>query len=162
MTSSLSQKGSDDYIACLQNQNQNFVVKLSQAATDSDEFLVTYAWRPSYGAPNPSTFHSKFVNASSEDVPKKIKTPSSDSFHVKRGPMYKQLELAFHPDQQPYPSITLPAYPAKKLVKQIRKDSQPGSLYGAHLAWSSQLASSWITMSRMPSLCQTRSKPLSR
>lgn len=44
--------------------------------------------------------------------------------------MYKPLELSFHVDNQPYPSVTLPAFPTKKLVEQIRTNSQPGSLYG--------------------------------
>jgi hypothetical protein len=131
LTATLTEQGSKDYIACLQSKNmQNFVVTLSDAATSSDEFIVNYAWKPSYAAPNPSIFHSTLLNASSPDAPAKVGTPSSDSFKVKRGSMFKPLELSFHVDHQPYPSITLPAFPTKKLVKQIRTNMQPGSLYG--------------------------------
>jgi len=131
LTSTLSTEGSKDYISCLQNKvMQNFVVTLSDAATSNDEFIVNYAWRPTYTARNPSVFHSTFVNASSPNVPKTIPTPSSDSFNVKRGSMFRPLELSFHVDNQPYPSVTLPAFPTKKLEKQIRTNSLGDSLYG--------------------------------
>jgi hypothetical protein len=131
LVSNLSDEGVKAYVACLQKENNaNLVVNLSPAASDSDEFFVNYAWRPSYAAPNPAQTHIILSNAVSKDAPSKIKTPSADVFKVKRTSMYKALELGIHVDGQPYPTISLPAFPAKKLERQLRSNSETHEVYG--------------------------------
>ena len=130
LTSSLSSKGVDAYKACVETQNPSLILHLSDTAGDSDEFIVDYVWKPSYAAPNPADFHIVALNASLSGDPKNVKTPSSDSFAVKRISMFKPLVLSVHVDGQGYPSITLPAFPAKKLEKQVRETTFHDGVWG--------------------------------
>jgi hypothetical protein len=139
LTSSLSGDGLKAYTSCIQNAYGSLVVSLSDSASNSDEFFVDYVWKPTYTAPNPATMHILLSNATSESLPSKIKTPSSDSFHVKRTSMYKPLDISVHVDGQPYPTITLPAFPDKKLQKQIRQTSELNEVYGGGNSLSKRL-----------------------
>jgi hypothetical protein len=130
LTNSLTDKGVSAYIGCLNSNNANFIVTLSPSASNSDEFIVNYTWAPHYKAPNPAKISAILLNATSTNLPKKVNTPESGAFSVKRGSMYKALELDFHIDGQPYPTISLPAFPKKVLQTQVRQTVQPGSVYG--------------------------------
>ncbi|MBV9983087.1 hypothetical protein [Bradyrhizobium sp.] len=151
LISNLDDNGVKGYIACLQNANANLAINLSPAASSSDEFNVEYAWKPSYAAPNPARFHIVLSNATS-DAPNKIPSLSADAFKVKRVSMYKPLEISVHVDGQPYPTITLPAFPAKKLQKQLRKNTETHEIDGGGQdAVKTIFASPSITASKMRS-----------
>ncbi|WP_456842234.1 hypothetical protein [Bradyrhizobium sp. USDA 4486] len=129
LTSTLDDFGVRAYVECLQHLNANLIVKLSDAATSSDEFILEYTWRPSYTV-NTVPFHVVLLNSSAKGAPSRIKSPSADSFPIKRASMYKPVELSVHVDNQPYPTITLPAFPAKTLEKQLRKVAETHEVYG--------------------------------
>ncbi|MDR6900212.1 hypothetical protein [Rhizobium miluonense] len=130
LVSNLSDSGLDAYTKCLQSNDENFVATLSNSASGSDEFNVEYRWRPNYKAPDPARFNIVFSFGTSSDVPRKIPSPSAGAFHVKRTNMYKPFDMSIHVDDQPYETVSLPAFPAKTLQKQIRKNIESHEVYG--------------------------------
>jgi hypothetical protein len=130
LVSNLSDNGLSAYTKCLQSNDENFVATLSNSASNSDEFNVDYRWKPTYKAPDPSRFNIVFSFGTSSDVPRKIPSPSAGAFHVKRTNMYKPFDMSIHIADQPYDTISLPAFPAKTLQKLILKNVETHEVYG--------------------------------